>query len=53
MTPRTPHLLPYEQPCSEVSELETQGVLCQSPIPDVETQNMENPNAPSSTDYSW
>ncbi len=44
------HPLPYEQPRSAVFEITPQGVLCQSPV---DTQNLENPSAPTTADHTW
>lgn len=52
MTPDKAHRTPYEQPCSEVFEITTHGVLCQSG-PDMEAHNLENPMVSTSSDNSW
>lgn len=44
----------YEPPYVTAFKISTQGVLCQSGENlEMQTQNMENPVAPSGTDHSW
>lgn len=52
MTSNKAHRLKYERPCSESFEVAPQGVLCQS-SPDMQTQSLETPSAPTATDHAW
>ena len=48
METRPTKLISYEHPTSDVLELALRGILCGS-----ETQNTENPEAPSTVDNIW